>query len=31
MERALPAFLKKAFPNCELTVSPATVMENPVG
>jgi lysyl-tRNA synthetase, class II len=31
MERALPAFLKKTFPHCELTVSPATVMENPGG
>jgi lysyl-tRNA synthetase, class II len=31
MERTLPAFLKKTFPNCELTVSPATVMENPAG
>jgi lysyl-tRNA synthetase, class II len=29
MERLLPEFLKKTFPHCELTVSPATVMRNP--
>jgi lysyl-tRNA synthetase class 2 len=31
MERSLPEFLKKTFPGCELTVSPATVMQNPGG
>lgn len=31
MERSLPEFLKKTFPDCELTVSPATVMRNPGG
>ncbi len=29
MERTLPQFLKKAFPGCEVTVSPATVMHGP--
>jgi hypothetical protein len=28
MERALPQFLKKTFPECELTVSPATVLQS---
>jgi hypothetical protein len=31
MEHSLPEFLKKTFPDCELTVSPATVMRNPGG
>ncbi len=31
LERSLPQFLKKTFPDCELTVSPATVMRNPNG
>jgi lysyl-tRNA synthetase class 2 len=31
MERALPLFLKKAFPECEVTVSPATVMDSACG
>jgi lysyl-tRNA synthetase class 2 len=31
IERSLPEFLKKIFPDCELTVSPATVMRNPGG
>jgi hypothetical protein len=29
LERSLPEFLKKTFPHCELTVSPATVMTTP--
>jgi lysyl-tRNA synthetase class 2 len=31
MERALPLYLKKAFPECEVTVSPATVMHSGAG
>jgi hypothetical protein len=31
MERSLPEFLKKTFPHCELTVSPATVMGSSSG
>ena len=28
IERALPQFLKKKFPDCEVTVSPATVLRH---
>jgi len=28
MERALPLFLKKTFPQCEVTLSPATIMHS---
>jgi lysyl-tRNA synthetase class 2 len=31
MERALPLFLKKTFPECEVTVSPATVLDSASG
>jgi lysyl-tRNA synthetase, class II len=31
MERALPLFLKKVFPECEVTVSPATVQHGATG
>lgn len=31
MERALPQFLKKTFPECELTISPATILHDAGG